>query len=265
MAGLIDRNRIPVSLVPERMVADAANEQGVVLSRLRPRAEGTPIVVDEALREVIDAAARKWVIGISLWRRIPFTMQHQQQSQWCWAATSVSVALYYQSWSGWTQCEMVNQERGQTTCCDDGSTDLCNQPNVLDSPLDRAGVLDHMVGGSIAYDEVAAEIDAGRPVAWRIQWAGGGGHFAVIEGYRWLGGQWFAIDDPWYGQSDVPLTTLTGGTYQGSGSWSHTYFTRRQPIWIRIPELEHRFLVPEDIWSRILEHEVVLTGGGARP
>lgn len=39
---------------------------------------------------------------------IYFSMQHQQQSNWCWAATATSVALFYQPASGWTQCQVAS-------------------------------------------------------------------------------------------------------------------------------------------------------------
>ena len=40
---------------------------------------------------------------LRLWRRLAFTMQTQLQTQWCWAANSVSVSLFYDSASGWTR------------------------------------------------------------------------------------------------------------------------------------------------------------------
>ncbi len=52
------------------------------------------------------------------------------------------------------------------------------------------------------------KLDAGCPLAWRIGWSGGGGHFAVIEGYRTNGGPWVAVDDLRYGASDLALSTL---------------------------------------------------------
>ncbi|MEX2552467.1 MAG: hypothetical protein WD627_05655 [Actinomycetota bacterium] len=38
---------------------------------------------------------------------LPFDMQLQTQSNWCWAATAASVSLYYWPWSGWTQCKVL--------------------------------------------------------------------------------------------------------------------------------------------------------------
>jgi Papain-like cysteine protease AvrRpt2 len=163
------------------------------------------------------------------WRRLSFTMQRQQQTQWCWAATSVSIARFYDGRTGWTQCGMVDAELGQHGCCRDGGSARCNQPNVLNAPLARADVLARMQGAAVGYSAIRAEIDAGRPLAWRIGWSGGGGHFAVIEGYQRRGAQWVAIDDPWYGQSDVAVSTLRRGRYQQTGTWTHTYFTRPSP------------------------------------
>jgi hypothetical protein len=34
------------------------------------------------------------------------------------------------------------------------------------------------------------------------------------------------VTDPIYGQSLVGTSTLTGGTYQGNGTWTNTYFTK---------------------------------------
>jgi hypothetical protein len=160
------------------------------------------------------------------WSRLDFTMQRQEQTQWCWAATSVSVAAHYDPRGRWSQCGMVNAEKGLDICCREGASTACNEPNVLDSPLTRADVLDHKEPAPASFDAIRREIDAGRPLAWRIRWDGGGGHFAVIEGYQRAGEPWVAIEDPHWGATDVPVSMLTGGTYQGTGRWTHTYFTR---------------------------------------
>ena len=48
---------------------------------------------------------------------LPFTMQVQTQSNWCWAATATSVSLFYTSSSTWTQCTVANGELNLTDCC----------------------------------------------------------------------------------------------------------------------------------------------------
>src|SRR5262245_50136888 len=118
------------------------------------------------------------------WRRLSFAMQHQQQTQWCWAAVSTSVSLYYDPSSTWTQCTVVNAELGQTTCCNNGSSAACNQPWYLDLALTRTGNLTAVTGGTTTFAGIRSEIDAGRLLGVRIGWSGGGGHFVVLEGYK---------------------------------------------------------------------------------
>jgi Papain-like cysteine protease AvrRpt2 len=261
MSGVLQTSRVPISLVPERLIADAVHEQGTDLEELRPSRDQNDVVLGNAelAGRVLEQAVARWRPLIPAWVRLDFSMQPQEQTQWCWAAVSVSVALYYQPGSGWTQCQMVNLEKGQTTCCQNGSTPQCNQPHVLDEPLARAGVLDHMEFGTVDYDVISTHIEEHRPVAWRIGWSGGGGHFAVIEGYQRHGGEWVAVDDPWFGQSDLAVSTLTGGMYQGSGTWTHTYLTRRPPFPFVHPVKEIR--LPWELWERIGQQPVPIGGG----
>lgn len=154
---------------------------------------------------------------------LAFTMQRQQQSNWCWAATSTSVAHYYDAGSTWTQCQVANSQTGRTDCCAGGAAGACNTAQVLDNPLQIVGHLDHMVGGSSTLATIRGEVDGGRPLCLRTAWAGGGAHFLAAIGYS--PGDIVHVDDPIYGPSDVAFATLTNA-YQGSGTWTHSYFTR---------------------------------------
>jgi Papain-like cysteine protease AvrRpt2 len=159
------------------------------------------------------------------WIRLNFAVQHQLQDQWCWAAVSTSIAVHYGA-TDWTQCSVANKELGQKTCCEDGSSSACNQSWYLDKALKRVRAFKKMDSGRPAdLGKVRSEIHSNRPVGIRIGWSGGGGHFVAIEGYR-SDEATVAIEDPWYGASDVPVASLSG-TYQGSGSWTHTYYTRK--------------------------------------
>jgi hypothetical protein len=81
----------------------------------------------------------------------------------------------------------------------------------------------------------------------------------VIEGYQRYAGRWVTVDDSWYGQSDVAVSALTGGTYQGTGTWSHTYFTRRPP-WPVPPLVAAEVRFPWEIWQRVVVE--AKAGGG---
>jgi hypothetical protein len=152
---------------------------------------------------------------------LPFTMQPQQQVEWCWAAVTASVAGYYQQ-PRWTQCGVVNATRGISGCCQTGSSASCNQPWYLDQSLTKIGDLAQMVGQYLPWSQLTSEIDAGRPVGLRIGWSGGGGHFIAVDGYSASG--IVDVQDPWYGHSSVDYRTAVTA-YMGSGSWTDSYLT----------------------------------------
>ena len=202
---------IEATLTPLRLAAtDAA-----------PLAEQVP----DFLRSIIDwRDIIAWILRLFRWHRLDFAMQHQQQTNWCWAAVATSVALFYDPASTWTQCGVANGELSRNDCCGAGANGPCNVYGFLDSSLTRVGHLDHMTGSSSTFAQVQTEINGGRPLCARTAWAGGGAHFLAIIGYR-IRNNMLAVDDPWYGKSDVTYATFNS-SYQGSGSWTHSYFTR---------------------------------------
>lgn len=172
-------------------------------------------------------------------RQLAFSMQAQTESNWCWAATATSVSHFYWLWSNWTQCRVANGELGHSDCCNSSVPSACNVPWYLDRALTRTDNFVSMTAGQAGFAQVRAEIDAGRPVGARIGWSGGGGHFMVIYGYSLVAGvEYVDIDDPIYGKSHLTVADFAGN-YQGSGSWTHTYFTKsffKMPIKYLIPD-----------------------------
>jgi hypothetical protein len=161
-------------------------------------------------------------------RCLCFTMQPQQQTQWCWSATATSVALYYNAASTWTQCSLVNAELGRSDCCTSPGSSDCNQPWTLNTVLTRVGHLASFAGGSTSFADVVTEIDNGRPLGVRIGWSGGGGHFNIIACYTsgiLIRLRSVHVEDPWYGSSVWDYDTFRTA-YQGTGSWTHSYKTR---------------------------------------
>src|SRR5262245_48351627 len=152
-------------------------------------------------------------------------MQAQTESNWCWAATSTSVSRFYWAMSTWIQCKVAGAELHLNGCCHAPAPAPCNVPWFLDLALTRTNNFVSMTG-PLPFNQVQAEIDAGRPVGARIGWNGGGGHFMVIYGYASAGGvDYFDIDDPIYGKSHLTVARFSTG-YQGSGTWTHAYFTK---------------------------------------
>ncbi len=105
---------------------------------------------------------------------LAFVMQHQQQTNWCWAATATSVAHYYDAGSTWAQCQVANSQTGRTDCCAGGASTACNTAQVLDGPLRIVGHFDHMTSAAETYGSVRGQINVGRPMCLRVAWPGAG-------------------------------------------------------------------------------------------
>ncbi|UPG96663.1 papain-like cysteine protease family protein [Luteibacter aegosomatissinici] len=151
-------------------------------------------------------------------------MEYQPQTNWCWAATSKSVSHFYWRTSTWTQCSVAGAELGRSDCCDSSVPSQCNVTWYLDRALRRTRNFRQMTG-QVTFAQIQTEINAGRPVGLRTQWAGGGGHFLVVYGYATEGvSNYFYLADPIYGTSVLSIEDFKV-RYQGSGSWTHTYFT----------------------------------------
>src|SRR5215212_7198841 len=71
--------------------------------------------------------------------QLNMTMQHQQQTNWCWSAVSVSVKLFFTPAFAITQCEQANLQLAQTSCCINGGSSACNIPWFLDKALAGLG------------------------------------------------------------------------------------------------------------------------------
>lgn len=157
---------------------------------------------------------------------MPFPMQKQQQSMWCWAAVSSSVDCYFTPAAWQKQCEVACGALRRSDCCT--TPPNCNTPALLQDGLT---VVKHLRGtrrGRIRFDALVQEIDAGYPVCVRIGWYGGGGHFVVVSGY-WVspsGKQYVYVDDPWYLRSQMTYDDLCWN-YLSKGAWTGTYFVQQ--------------------------------------
>jgi hypothetical protein len=156
---------------------------------------------------------------------LAMAMQTQNQTEWCWAAVSVSTALFYSPASGFTQCQIVNQQLNQADCCANGSSAACNQPGFLDQALTYVGHFNPpRQGNTLPMATLMGEFAAGRVVGVRIQWTGGGGHFVALDGGDFLG-QTISVKDPIYGPSTYDYNAFNG-QYQTNGSWTDSYLTQ---------------------------------------
>ena len=176
---------------------------------------------------------------------LPFNMQLQTQSNWCWAATATSVSEFYSIFCNWTQCKVASQEMASDCCATPGST-TCNQPWYLDKALSRTNNHVSISGGTLSWEDVKDELEKGLVVGARIGWSGGGGHFMVIHGVSKVGNtKYLHIDDPIYQKSVLPYNTFATA-YQGSGTWTHYYITKKHycMAWLKDLLYERELLKP---------------------
>lgn len=157
---------------------------------------------------------------------LPFNMELQTQSNWCWAATAKSVSRFYSIFSPWTQCKVAAEELAKS-CCSTPVPAPCNIPWYLDKALTRTKNFVSIQGGTITWESVKLQLENGLVVGARQGWSGGGGHFMVIHGVSRVGStKYLHIDDPIYGKSVLTYNQFATN-YQGSGTWTHTYFTKK--------------------------------------
>jgi hypothetical protein len=167
-------------------------------------------------------------------KRLPFTMEPQGPSRWCWAATTASVATFYaqyhQSGTAVTQCQVATMCLDAGNCCPPpvDPNDARNTEYGLDAALVKVG---HRNGpfsaGTLDFGAVKTEIDGDRPICCHIKWngsdAGNDGHFVAIVGYD-AGTQEVDVCDPLNGDSTIAYQTLIGN-YLNAGSWDGTCLT----------------------------------------
>jgi hypothetical protein len=157
---------------------------------------------------------------------LAFTMQAQAQSNWCWAAVAVSVSLFHNAASSWVQCRLVEAELGQTTCCRNGSSGVCNVPWYLDRALTRTANFVRIGAGIISFRDIIALVNGGEPLGVRIGWSGGGGHFVAVVGYAVAAGvEYVDVEDPFFGSSTQTFVDFQT-RYQSTGAWTHSYWTQ---------------------------------------
>ena len=120
-------------------------------------------------------------------------LQNQRHVAGSWAATGATIASFHG--------RRVDPEAFCAKAFDSAKCDVKkSQAAKLDrmqAGFRRLGIASgRLVDGPISFDEIKAEVDAGRPVAVRVNWTVGGGHMLPIYGYD-AAKKWVYWGDPW--------------------------------------------------------------------
>jgi hypothetical protein len=168
---------------------------------------------------------------------LPYHIEPQEQSAWCWAAVAASTVRYYDPGNKalTIQCKVADLCLDKKvlpphvdTCC--GAPWDSNLLFELEKALDKVGTNGGRVKSPMAFDDVVAAIDRGHPVAVGVTWqASLARHFAVIRGYCVTDNRrFFAIADPWdfgtmnYHDADEFLKNYLGHR----STWDESYLTK---------------------------------------
>lgn len=145
---------------------------------------------------------------------VPFVAQ--QTPVWCWAAVSEMVIRYYRG--SVTQCQILSGWYGRDCCSFPSSCQTTAPLHIIQQTLHAHGVGSLYVPRPLSFQEVATEIDLGRPIiiAYRGSFVG---HVVVLYGYE--PGGFVFIHDPFYGTFErVPFGASF--SYGGQMVWSET-------------------------------------------
>lgn len=164
-------------------------------------------------------------------RQLAFNIQQQNGRDWCWAAVSSSISLFYDPGSKWSQCRIAGAVFRTNDCCPGGTGSPCDDVARLDTGLRTTGNLTNMIEAPLNFNAIEREINANRVIGVRIQWRAGGGHFVVIHGYeiKEMEQRWLFVADPRRGNILIKLWDLSN-SYDHQGAWSDSYLTDGQRL-----------------------------------
>jgi Papain-like cysteine protease AvrRpt2 len=168
-----------------------------------------------------------------------FVMETQELKRWCWAAVAVSVKHFFSAGSALTQCQVATPvliQEGKIPvariCC--LTKNLCNFTANLQDALNLPSTnnLRQIVTAPLPFDgaqSVKSEIGrpSNTPIAARIGWSNGGGHFIALIGYKEYGSgaQTVHVADPYYGPSWQYYDDLLD-FYLEDGAWSDSFLLK---------------------------------------
>jgi Papain-like cysteine protease AvrRpt2 len=189
-------------------------------------------------------------------------MQYQESNEWCWIAVATSINHFYNPASTWTQCQImtvvghnINGFPANTSACPSAQVVAANPALaaalanpytpaaefILDNaaygvdrrylksggvsdPLKVTGNYASYQGANLTLAQIAAEINAGRPIAVDITWLNSSAsHVVAIAGVL---GDSLLVLDPANGTSVVRFGDFPG-TYFGGAKLDGYTFTKR--------------------------------------
>lgn len=158
--------------------------------------------------------------GLRASKKLGITMQAQQKSNWCWAASGNTIATWFGRTYSQNQFCNAAFNRQQGTECPNNQATLGH----VQTALRWAGINPgSYVTGWLRYPTVQSEINADRPIETRIQWSSGGGHMHVLYGFD-DAKSWVYWGDPWGSNSRYNWASHDWYVNNNEFSWTHSLY-----------------------------------------
>ncbi|WP_063746780.1 papain-like cysteine protease family protein [Streptomyces sp. PsTaAH-124] len=140
------------------------------------------------------AARSEAAPAVAQYTNLNFNELVQEQDQWCWAATGLSIAQYKGYGRNVSQNSFCLASRGYSSgYCPNQAAELSTVQRGWRALGLSAGT---EVNGRVSFATVQSEINADRPIETGVYWTAGGGHARVIYGYDASAGT-ILFSDPW--------------------------------------------------------------------
>jgi hypothetical protein len=157
------------------------------------------------------------------------TLDAQQTSMWCWAASGKMTMDFVHSASNVQECDEANKRFGRNDCCHSPVPSACvngGWPEYEKYSFTATQTSD----APLSWANLTSQIYCSRkPFAFAWHWNGGGGHMMVATGYVTIDGtQYVSVNNPW-----PPNAVTTGGgvqevytydKYVGGSAYDHTHW-----------------------------------------
>ncbi|WP_406092101.1 papain-like cysteine protease family protein [Kitasatospora purpeofusca] len=210
------RLRRTVSVLALGVLGPALSVAAVTPARATPTASSASVQA----QRVQPAAAGATADLAGTFKKLNITMQQQQQTNWCWAASGNTIATWY----GYTysQNQFCNAAFGRSSnsSCPNSQATLGDVQNGLSWVGINPG---SYVTGYLRYATVQTEVNADRPIETRIQWSSGGGHMHVVYGFD-TSNNWVYWGDPWPSNTRYNWADYNYYVSNGTFSWTHSLY-----------------------------------------
>jgi hypothetical protein len=144
----------------------------------------------------------------------------QEQNQWCWAASGLTIARFLGYGTGVSQNTFCDYSRGYPA-----GSQCPNQPGELtwvQRGYQALGLRPGTVTGALSFASVQGEIAGSRPIETGIYWTAGGGHAQVIYGYDSSGLVYYG--DPWPSSRRYSAMAYSSYVRNGQFQWAQSLY-----------------------------------------